>query len=303
MSATTPSTTAHLGQPSGVESIEERFLDAVLERANLVGTYVRTTVQDNNALGLADGVELADERDGFDAETERTLVDRFMEWFRTVVEDELLEPVPTVEVQAGNHWTGRFIRAGYITGWEQATGRLWNEGVGAESFDDEEVFQLDVPREQLEELYTRTYQNLSDISEAMAQTIREELTNGLKAGENPRKMASRLTDEIDDITNTRLKTLARTEVAISHSKSTLDRYERAGVDVVSHGEWLTADDNRVCPICSALDGKEFRIPEMRTGTFYFDAPGDVPDYLAGEYPLMPGKTHPNCRCSVLPVVS
>jgi len=65
---------------------------------------------------------------------------------------------------------------------------------------------------------------------------------------------------------------------------------------------MDSSDDRVCPVCEHLDGNEYTIEEMRSGTFTFDAPGDVPDYLAGEYRLKP-PAHPNGRCSILPVIS
>jgi hypothetical protein len=105
------------------------------------------------------------------------------------------------------------------------------------------------------------------------------------------------------MTETRARTLARTEISNSHATAALDRYEAAGVDTVSHGEWLATDDSRTCPICERLDGREFTIGRMRTGTFEFDATGreDVPDSLSGTYQLRP-PAHPNCRCAVTAVV-
>jgi len=225
-----------------------------------------------------------------------------MEWFRTVLEDEVLDPVPLEEIEAGEHWTGEFLRTGYLRAWQQATGRLQEEGVDVATDSIEAVIQLPVPRRQLRDLYRRAYSNLEDITSSMAQTVREELTEGLAAGENPRDMARRLNEELEDITHSRLRTLARTEVINSHTTATLDRYERAGADTVQHGEWADADDDDVCPICSALDGREYSIDEMRSGTFTFEPGADQPDYLGGEYPIRP-PAHPNCRCSILPVIT
>lgn len=297
--------TAHaaaLAQPSGTEAIEEDFLAAVERRARTVRGLVRRTVgYENDALGLTDA-SLADEREDFETSSRSGLVRRFAAWFREALRDELLEPTRLDAVADGDHWTSEYIRRAYLTSWAQAGGRLRADGAGVEKIEPEAAIQLPVAKRQLRQLYRRTYENLEDISDAMAQTVREELTRGLARGENPRQMASRLNGEIEDLTNTRLRTLARTETINSHTTATLDRYDRAGVDTVRHGEFTDADDERVCPICSALDGEEYPISEFRSGTFTFEPSDDDPGYLAGEYRLAP-PTHPNCRCSILPVLT
>lgn len=49
-------------------------------------------------------------------------------------------------------------------------------------------------------------------------------------------------------------------------------------------EWMTSEDEKVCPICGALDGKQIEIGEM-----FVDDDGN-------EYDNPPA--HPNCRCAV-----
>lgn len=298
MSATT---TAHLEQPSGTEGIEEEFVRAVNRRSRRVRGLARRTVgYQNDALRLRNDAQLAEERERFPQTSRSAVIQAFAEWYRNVLRDELLEPTPAEDVRTGDHWTGEFLRRGYVAAWEQATGRLRSTGSSVESVD--AVIQLPTPRRQLRQLYTRAYENLETITNDAAQTVRQELTRGLAAGENPRKMARRLNKELEDVTRSRLETLARTEVINSHTEATLDRFERAGADTVRHGEWADADDSKVCPICSYLDGEEYAIPEFRNGTFEFEPSGDDPDHLAGTYPISP-PTHPNCRCSILPVIS
>lgn len=297
--------TAQLAQPSGTDDIEKRFLEAVAQRSDRVHGLVEATVAENDALHLQERREtgtLADEQENFPRVEPGELVDRFMEWFQGVLDDELLSPLPMEEVEAGEHWTSEVIQSGYVRAWRQATGRLQEEGVDVSTQSIEAVIQLPVPQRQLQDLYRRAYGNLEDITTGMTQTIREELSEGLGAGENPREMARRLNEKLEGITRSRLQTLARTEVINSHTAATLDRYERAGVDTVQHGEWASADDDKVCPICSALDGREYSIDEMRSGTFTFEPESDDPDHLAGDYPIRP-PAHPNCRCTIKPVIT
>jgi SPP1 gp7 family putative phage head morphogenesis protein len=296
---------AALAQPSGTEDIEERFLQTVADRSARVRQLVEATVAKNDALHIEERQRtgaLADERENFPRVGPDELTDRFADWFQDVLEDELLEPLSIEDVEAGDHWTAEFLRGGYVRAWQQATGRLQQEGADVSAQSIESVIRLPVPREQLQDLYRRAYENLEDITAGMAQTIREELSEGLDAGENPLQMARRLNEELEDITHSRLRTLARTEVINSHTTATLDRYERAGADTVRHGEWADADDDDVCPICSRLDGREYSIDEMRSGAFEFEPGPDEPDYLAGTYPIRP-PAHPNCRCTIMPVIT
>lgn len=304
--APTPSANAELsGDPTNTLAIRRDFLAEVRRRFRRLRGLVRRTVgYENDALRLkqeASGVSFnAEAQETFNFATDQGRVDAFRRWLANAVRDEVLEVVNRpIE---GEHWTGAYIQSAYEKGWQNAEGRLMQNGVAIGGVT-EEVFDLPIPKRQVRRLYTRTYENLRDITEDTAPRVARELSRGLVEGENPRKIARRLTSEIEAIQRTRAETLARTEIVNSYSEATLDRYEAAGVDTVSHGEWSTAGDARVCPICIALEGREFRVPEMREGTFQFDAAGDdVADSLAGTYQIKP-PAHPNCRCTILPVIA
>jgi len=240
--------------------------------------------------------------------TDRRKTSAFLDWLRRRLDDELLEPLRTNQVENGEHWTAEYIRAAYDRAWRDARSRLRTQGVSVGSLpgdDDTELidalFDMPAPREGLRTLFTRTYRNLQDIGADTAEPVRETLLTGFEEGWNPRKMATELTKEVRTIQHTQAEVLARTETMNAYTEANLDRYERAGVDAVQHGEWSTALDTRVCPICKQLDGREIPIGEMRTGTFVFEPGPDDPDHLAGEYPLRP-PAHPQGRCTVLPVL-
>lgn len=233
----------------------------------------------------------------------------FLEWFRRELDAELLVPMETRRVRNGEHWTGELIRAAYARAWQDARSRLRTQGVSVGSLpgdDDtdliEAVFDMPAPREGLRTLYTRTYENLQSVGADTAEPVRDTLVEGFKKGWNPRKTADKLTKEVRTIQHTQAEVLARTETMNAYSEATLDRYEQAGVDAVQHGEWSSADDGRVCPICKALDGREIPLGEVRTGTFTFEPSADEPDSLGGEYALKP-PAHPSGRCRLLPVIT
>jgi SPP1 gp7 family putative phage head morphogenesis protein len=294
---------AHLrqlsGDPTHTEAIRERFRRDVRSRFREVRGAVRAAVGYERDLFDLQESRLADADDVQRFETDESQTRAFIRWLTDALRDDVLEQTRRRRVRDGQHWTAAYVRGGYRRGWEFATDQLQQAGV--EIAADAEPLRLGVPRRQLRKLYTRTYETLESVTADTAPRVRETLTAGLAEGVNPRELARRLTSEIATLQRTRAEVLARTEVINSHSEATLDRYERAGVDAVSHGEWATADDDRVCPICESLEGQEFTIDEMREGTFTFAPSESEPDHLAGEYRLKP-PAHPQGRCAILPVI-
>jgi SPP1 gp7 family putative phage head morphogenesis protein len=74
----------------------------------------------------------------------------------------------------------------------------------------------------------------------------------------------------------RMEMIARTEVLRAHNQGLMKFYQQVGVKKL---EWMTMDDERMCPVCRALDGKLFDIDH---------------------FPSQPA--HGNCRCCALPVI-
>lgn len=72
----------------------------------------------------------------------------------------------------------------------------------------------------------------------------------------------------------RMEMIARTEVLRAHNQGRIKFHMQVGVQKL---EWLTMEDERMCPVCGELDGKQFDI-----------------DHL----PNIPA--HPQCRCALLP---
>jgi len=291
------------GDPTNTEDLRERFLREIRRRFRRLRGRIREAAgYEDDVFHLAQDARLADADDVERFPTDGGKTRAFIAWLREKLDDDVLEPATRREVRDGEHWSATYIRAAYVKGWEQARERLQNAGVATEAVDD--VFRLGVPTEQLRRLYTRTYENLESVTSAAAPAVRETLTEGLAEGVNPKEMARRLTETVRGLQRTRAEVLARTEVINSYAEATLDRYDRVGVDGVTvSGEFATADDDRVCPICNALEGEEFATDAMRTATFEFD-PSTAPDAVesdGGTYPVKP-PVHPQCRCAILPVI-
>jgi len=293
MTCTTPTANATAsGDPTSTRSLRDAFLTEIRRRFRRVRGLVRSTVgYENDALEL---VGNADAKDSFEFESDTGRVEAFYVWLRQAIDEEILEPVTRSEAGRGEHWTSEFIKRAYLAGWNQGTGLLFQAGASVRNRDDDTILNLPIPHNQLRQLYTRTFENLQAITDDAADTIREELSTGLAAGENPRKIARRLTNQLESMQRTRAETLARTEIINSHSTAALDRYEDAGVDVVSHGEWATAGDDRVCAICQAMEGREYTIAEMRSTTFEMDG-------VSFTVRLRP-PAHPSGRCTIYPAI-
>ncbi|MFQ5574245.1 MAG: phage minor head protein [Terriglobia bacterium] len=69
----------------------------------------------------------------------------------------------------------------------------------------------------------------------------------------------------------RMEVIARTKVLRAHNQGRIKFHRQVGVQKL---EWMTMEDERVCPICGPLDGKVFD---------------------TGRFPQQPA--HPNCRCT------
>jgi len=92
-------------------------------------------------------------------------------------------------------------------------------------------------------------------------------------GENPRVLRDKLYKQWG-MTYVRAETMARTEIISSYRDSNIWRYKQT--KIVDMWEWSATRDDRTCPVCIFLDGQVFSLDT-------------------------PFATHPNCRCSPLPV--
>lgn len=106
--------------------------------------------------------------------------------------------------------------------------------------------------------------------------MQQMLVDGIALGRNPRRIAREMVREGLSITYTRAVTIARTEVMRANRQTTLANY-RANDDIVQSWQWVSARDRRTCVSCWAMTGRIFK--------------------LARPLPM-----HPNCRCTLGPVL-
>jgi SPP1 gp7 family putative phage head morphogenesis protein len=210
-------------------------------------------------------------------------VESFNNWLTERTEEGVLEVGGD-----GNPWSSEYVNSAYRKGLVRsyvdtrkvASGLKpadWYQG-GREEFL-RGAFAAPETKDKLQLLYTRSFEDLKGFTEEMGTQTSRILTDGLANGRHPSAIARSMSDNITSLQKKRALTIARTEIIHAHAEGQLDGFERLGVDEVGvFAEWQTAGDNRVCPLCSALEGVVFSVKEAR---------GMIP-------------RHPNCRCAYLP---
>ena len=114
---------------------------------------------------------------------------------------------------------------------------------------------------------------ISDLQARIATILEEGYAKGLSVRE--------IRDEImraTEIAENRAEKIARTEVMNAVNEAAKERYRRLGI---VHMEWLTAHDDRVCDLCDPLDYQIYKEKDLPYGG---------------------PPVHPNCRCTLAPVV-
>ena len=146
-------------------------------------------------------------------------------------------------------------------------------------------------------IFTRAYNELKGITDAMNMQISRVLAQGIADGDGMRLIARKLVATINGkgvgdlgITDTlgrfiparrRAEMLARTEIIRAHHLATIQEYRNWGVlNIEVMAEFKTAGDMRVCEKCASLEGKRFTLDEIE---------GMIP-------------VHPECRCIALPYI-
>lgn len=138
---------------------------------------------------------------------------------------------------------------------------------------------------------------------SMLDTDIDEMVNqlaiGLEEGLSIAQIRRNIQDKFDELSKVQAERITRTEVIRTSNLGAQDAFEQSGVVVGK--QWLTAMDDRVDPLCRAMNG---RIISLRSDFFkkgdVFEADGKSTklDYSNVAYPPL----HVACRCTLLPVI-
>lgn len=123
-------------------------------------------------------------------------------------------------------------------------------------------------------------QRLWSNTDKLAQTVKQEIVNGMIQGINLQTMIKRVSERFETAKKNDVERLLRTEVNYTLNQATLDGYKEAGIEKYEFSATL---DSRTSQICSELNGEIFEIKKIAVGL---------------NYPPM----HPRCRSTTIPIV-
>lgn len=267
--------------PSRTNGIRRRWLAEVNKQFNLLQKAVREFIVKEDALGLAKVTTQlkinADPR-RYAFQTDAQKLSAFQAWLQEQTDKGILSKSSSgkyidsaykqgiIRAYLEKHRAGKNLTK--TPGWYSGT----QEAFLARAFGAGEA----VGKVQL--LATRTYETLKGMTGAMASQTARVLSEGMVRGDGAVDVGRALAERIE-VSRSRALTIARTELMHAHAEGQLDGFKELGIqelDVMA--EWSTAGDDRVCPICAALEGKVYTVEEAR---------GMIPQ-------------HPNCRCTWIP---
>lgn len=257
--------------PTRMTTLRNAFIADMNRRFKALQKSVTFAVGTQDALGLNDEpleINQAPGRKAWAFMTDSQKLDAFNLWFKGEIEQEIL----TVEGAFGEPWTNQYVGSAYRKGSIRAYTDTKKE-TNASSLDFyngskeqflESAFNQPERVEKLRFLYTRTFEELKGISNAMSQQVSRTLAQGIANGLGAEEVARRLDNTISGINRTRARVLARTELVAAHSEGQLDSFEDLGITHVGvMVEWSTAGDDKVCPLCRPLEGVVLTIREAR----------------------------------------
>jgi len=116
-------------------------------------------------------------------------------------------------------------------------------------------------------------------TDQLAQMLEDEIEAAFLSGKSVRRMANVIMDRFG-VGYRAAECLMRTETSYVQNQTAAQSYRDAGC---TDYEILTASDRRTCRRCEAQNGRRYLFTEMQAGE-------NAPPF------------HPNCRCTILPVV-
>jgi hypothetical protein len=129
----------------------------------------------------------------------------FMRWLRRQARRDVLSIVEgaNVSASAATAWSNVYIDTAYQRGIRQAGANLKRGGAKVEQSWIRDAFNRPVHADRVGLIYSRTFTELYDVTEVMAQRMGEVLARGMAEGKNPITIARELRDRVERIGITR----------------------------------------------------------------------------------------------------
>jgi len=242
--------------------------------------------------------------EAFNFERSAEKLNAFMKWLQEQVDKGILDIGTYQQIGSGVDaaWTNLYIFDSYKRGIIRARSELKKAGLDVPSVDAtggiDIVMGMPMHVDRVGLLFTRVFNDLKGVTTAMDTIISRVLAQGLADGDGPAFLARKLVAAINGTgmgdlavkdalgrhmpAMDRAVLIARTEIIRAHHVATIMEYRNWGLEGIRvQAEWSTAGDDRVCPLCAAMEGKVFTLDEIE--------------------PLVP--LHPGCRCIALPWIA
>jgi len=149
----------------------------------------------------------------------------------------------------------------------------------------------DATQERFDKYVGATAQSYTDTTiAALNDTIKE----GISEGENVVQIEKRINEVYEYTDKVRAELMAKTVTFDISNQATNDAFVQSGV--VKTKKWYTAQDERVCPMCYPLQGKEIAVES----TFYKEGEEITGSSSATAFLDLPwAPLHPRCRCTIV----
>ena len=276
--------------PTRTVQLRKRFSADATRRLKSLKRDIKKSIVDNDIFGLKNQAQLPTALAELPANKFRYTYDAnkvngFMAWLEQQHKQGLIE-TSTIGARGAEPWSNTYIRSAYQKGLYQARQELISGRADIPAADTlgsgvSAAFHRPFHADRAALLYTRIFNALKGVTQAMDAQISHELTKGMTEGVSPYEMARRITDRVDKIGIVRARLITRTEVVNAHNQASLREYEWAEQEIgeTIKVQWWTALDERVRSSHRARHGK---IYDRATASG-----------MLGE---------PNCRCTLLSVV-
>ena len=277
------------GDPTRTSTLRNRFVKDVNRRFNKLKKDIYTTIVTNDAFGLNIQTNTAAGPNAFAFNSSAQKVDAFMEWLKVQINDGILEVkyMNQLGAAAQQPWTNMYIQDSYARGQARAAHELTKLGIKVPPIEEtggiRAAFGGPFHMDRVGLLYSRTFQELKNITAAMDSQISRVLSQAMADGDGPLTIARKLIATIDGKgtavsklaikdslgrfipAQRRAQTMARTEMIRAHHQATIQEYENWGIEGVNvKAEWSTAGDDRVCELCAPLEGRVWPLAEARS---------------------------------------
>ena len=161
--------------------------------------------------------------------------------------------------------------------------------------------QIDVDNPEARKfLEENTIKFSSAVTDETNTILRKQLADGIEVGEGIPELRKRVEEVFVGMEKYRSERIARSEVIRATNWATEQAYIES--KVVEGKAWLTAMDERVCTTCGPMDGREIPLKEnyFNQGDVIIGSDGSetIADYGDIGFPPL----HPNCRCTIIPIV-